>query len=115
MLMAWARSMRPKVARERLSSGMFKARATPRILVAVDAAARSSSGVKGRSGSGWFNPGKWLTSIAAALIRRQMWDSVPVAGVAPSLRATSRSEDEEAAASAMAASGYLRHGLRLTK
>lgn len=44
-----------------------------------------------------------------------MWDRVPVAGVAPSFRATFRSEDDDAAASAMAASGYLRQGLRLVK
>lgn len=38
-----------------------------------------------------------------------------MAGVAPSFKATSLSDDDEAAASAMASSGYLRHGLRLTK
>lgn len=54
-------------------------------------------------------------SIPAASMRRLMWERVPVAGVAPSLRATSRSDEEEVAASAMAASGYLRHGLRFAK
>src|SRR3954452_15187131 len=48
-------------------------------------------------------------------MRRLVCDSVTVAGGAPRFSATSRSEDDEAAASVMAESGYLRHGLRLTK
>lgn len=60
------------------------------VLSAEAAAAASSAALNGSSTPDRSASGKWLMSMPAPEIRRPMWDRVPVAGLAPSLTATSR-------------------------